>query len=105
MPTLANNTIKERIHELITFSFRDLILCLGGIFLIHQLDEDLVKVITMAVEQIYEETVEHLNKLKLPHNGKKTHYKEEFLKPHPEIERFLTKLAANSKKHSLQGRN
>ena len=95
--TAANTVIKNKVHKLITLSFRDLILCLGGIFVIHQLDEDLIHLITIGVEEIYEEALEKLTRLKLQDNGKVTQ-KDDSLIPHPEVERFLTKLMANSKK-------
>lgn len=101
MPALANSSTKDKVQELITLSFRDLILCLGGIFIIHQLDDDLVGVITMGVEQIYEETLQNLDKLKLKQNGKKAPMDNSLsLKPHPVIERFLSKLSVNNRKHN-----
>ena len=97
MSPAASNVIKNRVHKLITLSFRDLILCLGGIFVIHQLDEDLIHLITIGVEEIYEESLEKLKRLRLQDKGKETK-KNDQLKPHPEVERLLTKLMADSKK-------
>ena len=69
MTTTANKSIESKIHKLITLSYRDLILCLGGIFIIHSLDEDLITLITMGVEEIYEETLEKLAGLKIQEKG------------------------------------
>ena len=100
MSATVNNAIKDKVQDLITFSFRDLMLCLGGISIIHQMDDDLVRVITVGVEQIYEETLENLKKLKLQQKEKDP-LQAMSIKPHPEIARFLTRLKVNTKRKKV----
>ena len=100
MPAAAQNIIKDKVQKLITLSFRDLILCLGGISMIHQMDDEVVRVITLGVEQIYEETLMNLKKLKLQSKDKES-YPMAGIKPHPDIARFLSRLEPNNKKNKL----
>ncbi len=79
----------HQIYKLINDTFKDISLCLGGIFLTHSVEDKLVWVIANAVEELYYKSLARLEVL----TGLKVVFDSRIdkkdLQPHPAIEGLL----------------
>jgi hypothetical protein len=82
-----NNT---QVYKFINSIFQNITLCLGGIFLLNQVNDKLIWTIANSLEEIYEDSLNTLKILNFDSKIKQESPKE--LKPHPAIEKFLLRL-------------
>lgn len=79
-----------QVHRFINNIFQNITLCLAGIFLLNQVNDELIWTITRSLEEIYEDSLNTLKILNFDSKNKPEKSKE--LKPHPAIEKFLVRL-------------
>lgn len=88
---------KEKAREILKLTFRDLTLCLGGVFLVHRVKDDLIWIILKSVEEIYDNALKSLKEI--GSDGSEEDFSGDAeLKPHPAIERFLARLERKERK-------
>ena len=87
-------TMAKRCHsditEIVKNAFRDIVICLGGIFLLHRVSNDAIYSISNAVEEIYNATMKKLAKLNSADVKKAVENKK--IDMHPAIEKLLEKI-------------
>lgn len=93
-----NHKQNSQIYKLINSMFQDITLCLGGIFLLNQVDDELIRTIANSLEEIYEDSI---NTLKILNSDSAViPEKPKELKPHPAIEKFLIRLEKDKQLYS-----
>ena len=75
-------------------AFKNLTLCLGGIFLVHPVRDELVWIIMKSMEEVYRDACRKTNKLE--ERPKEQKIRKE-ARPHPAVEKFLNMLESSRK--------
>lgn len=88
----------SQLYKFINSIFQDITLCLGGIFLLNQVNDELIWIIANSLEEIYEDSLNTLKVLNFDSRNKQGKSKE--LKPHPAIEKFLVRLEREKQVYS-----
>ena len=71
---------------------REIILCLGGVFAVHEVPDDVVWQIAKSLDQIFQKA---LSKARLEKNVLDNGIPEKKYQPHPAIQHVLGRLQAN----------
>lgn len=79
---------KDKFQQVLADSFRNLILCFGGIFLIHPVKDELIWIMMKSIEEVYLDAYKKIDKLE-NQSLKEGNLKEKPSKPHPAIEKLL----------------
>lgn len=87
----------QKIYKFLNGVFKDLTLCLGGIFLLNQTEDKLIWTIAESLEEIYENSLKALKRLNPESPVKKKLTKD--LNPHPAIEKFLARLEKEKREY------
>lgn len=88
-------TDKTGFQNVLAEAFRNLTLCLGGIFLIHPVKDELVRIIMKSMEEVYRDADRKADRLGR-HMPEKRKIKKA-AKPHPAVEHFLNLLESSRK--------
>lgn len=80
---------KHKIYDLLNTTFKDIALCLGGIFLTHKAKDKLIWEITDSIEDIYYESMDKLESILGAGIMFDLESHKNDLHPHPAIEKLL----------------
>lgn len=86
--TPRTNGRQSSVEAIVRNGFRNLILSLGGIFILQHTDDRLVETVAESIEEIYRDTMARLAQERRA-GGRSQATPRDLRKPHPAIERLL----------------
>ena len=87
MTTDPNESLQREVHRLI----REMVLCLAGIFAVHDVDDNVVWESARALDQVIERS---LHRVSLPRCGRPPVNSGRPFRPHPAMEELLRRVEA-----------